>query len=140
MPLKFFNEKDTKIAWDKMDTKALERLDAARELADAPFVITSTYRTPEHTLEVGGLNGDAHTQIPCKTFDIAYNDTYHLFKIVQGCFLAGFDRIGINPFNHHVHVDDEITLPTPRLWIETPESLMIKALTAKGYTVTKNNG
>lgn len=133
----FFNPtSDPEIDWDHVDQQALEMLDAARQHADTPFKITSNYRTPEHSVAVGGLNGDAHTQSPCTAFDIAFSDTLQAHKIIEGCMIAGFPRIGINPFNHHVHVDSAPGLPTPRFWVETPDHLMIRALKARGFTVT----
>lgn len=133
----FSPDKDPKIRWDKVSADAVEMLDIAREIAGVPFQITSHYRDPEHSVAVGGLNSDAHTEDPCSAFDIGWTDTLTLFSIIEGVVGAGFQRIGINPFNHHVHVDNSPKLPTPRLWIETPDALMVKALEAKGYTVTK---
>lgn len=136
----FTKESDPKLNFEKVDPHALEMLEAAREAAGVPFRITSSYRTPEHTLEVGGLNGDAHTEDPCTSFDIAWADTLQLARIIDGLHIAGFERIGVNPFNFHVHADDSPKLPRPRFWVETPTSLMIKALETRGYVVTKKNG
>lgn len=136
--IKFFSpENDPKIRFDKVDIDALDMLDIARETADVPFKITSHFRTPEHSIAVGGLNADAHTEQPCGAFDIAYHDTLSLFSILYGLYTAGFERIGVNPFNHHVHADTSKKLPTPRFWIETPTHLMVRALESQGYQVTK---
>lgn len=114
----YFNETDKAIDWEKVDKNALAMLEKARELAGIPFKITSHYRTPEHSLAVGGLHNDAHTKEPCTAFDIASVDSWQTYKIVQACLEAGFQRLGINTKNHHVHVDNETSLPLPRIWVE----------------------
>lgn len=114
----FTPEKDTKIDFNNVDKDALLRLEQARGFANIPFVITSSYRTPEHSVEVGGSNSDAHTKTPCTAFDIAFSNTYEVYLIVTSLLKAGFNRIGINALNKHVHCDTESTLPTPRIWIE----------------------
>ena len=117
--MKYFTpEGDPKIDFSKVDKDALLRLEQAREKAGVPFKITSHYRTPEHSVAVGGFSKDAHTQIPCTAFDIAYSTTYEVYKIVTALLSAGFQRIGINAKNKHIHVDAETSFPTPRLWIE----------------------
>ena len=107
---------DNAIDWDKVDLPTLAMLDKARDIAGVPFQITSNYRTQEHTLEVGGIQNDAHTRVPCKAFDIAISDHPTRSKIIFACAEAGFRRIGFN--EKHVHVDDEQTLPYPALWVE----------------------
>ena len=128
---------DPAINWDLVDQTALEMLDAAREKAGVPFKITSTYRTPGHSLAVGGLNNDSHVEDKCSAFDVAYGDTLTLYKIVTAAIAAGFPRVGVNPFNMHVHLDNSQALPSPRFWVETPEQLMVKSLIKNGYLVEK---
>ena len=136
--LKFFHpDTDPKIDWSKVDQNAIEMLDVAREHAAIPFRITSHYRTPEHSLTVGGSNTDAHTEDPCSAFDIAFTNTLELHSIISGLMVAGFERIGINIFNHHVHADNSEKLPTPRIWVETPEKGVVGFLREKGYVVEK---
>ena len=99
-----------------INPKALQMLNAARHEAQIPFTITSTHRTPEHSVEVGGLKNDAHTESPCSAFDINCNDSISRFKIVRACLLAGFRRVGLNA--KHVHVDVSSALPDGVFWLE----------------------
>lgn len=121
--LKYFSRlNDTKINWDKVDLEAIICLDKAREIAGVPFQITSNYRTPEHSLEVGGLVNDAHTEEPCTAFDIHCKrpdgkwDSRAAFKIVPALIQAGFNRIGTG--KGHIHADRSKLLPQNRFWLE----------------------
>jgi hypothetical protein len=114
----FSPETDPKIDFPNMDEMALLMIDDARSKAGIPFSITSTYRTPEHSVEVGGSGKDAHTEHPCSAFDIAYSSKPERARIIFACHDSGFIRIGINEKNGHVHVDNSPNLPSPAFWIE----------------------
>lgn len=114
----FTPETDPKIDFDKLDPLALAMLNNARDMAGMPFLITSHYRTPEHSVAVGGLNGDAHMEIPCGAFDIACDGGHECLRIVSGLIAAGFKRIGINSRNGHIHVDCSKNLPQEVMWVE----------------------
>lgn len=123
--LRYFSRlNDLAIDWDKVDLDAIVMLDKAREIADVPFIITSNYRSPEHSVAVGGFAVDAHTEDPCTAFDISCKrpdgkwDSLKAFKIVSALLQVGFPRIGFNFKNLHIHVDNSPTLPSPRLWVE----------------------
>lgn len=109
---------DPKIDFPNMDKDSLDMLEVARDEAGVPFVITSTYRTPEQSVSVGGLNNDAHTEQPCSAYDIQYKDHSARAMIIFGLAKAGFRRIGVNKLNHHVHVDNSPNLPKPAFWLE----------------------
>lgn len=118
MNLKYFSPKtDPKINWEKVDKESLQMLDYARGIAGVPFVISSNHRTKEQDMKLAGFTG-AHTEEPCTAFDITFKDKKQAFHIVRGCFAAGFQRIGINYDNNHVHVDNSKTLPSPRIFFE----------------------
>ena len=112
----FTPETDPLIDFSKVDPTSLGMLTMARGLADIPFFITSTYRTPEHSVEVGGTMHDAHTETPCTAFDILCSGSRDRFLIVKACLAAGFVRIGFN--EHHVHVDNSKTHDQNVMWIE----------------------
>jgi len=119
IPLKHFNPStDKAINWDVVDWDAIKILDDARDRTSIPFFITSHYRTPEHSVEVGGITTDAHTETPCSAFDIEASNSADRFKIVKACLAVGFPRIGINIKNNHIHVDNSKKLPPFVLWIE----------------------
>lgn len=92
---------------------SLARLDIARGKAGVPFRITSAYRTEEHNRKVGGTPNSAHLR--GRAFDIACRNSYERALIVQSCLEAGFPRIGIGAT--FVHVDDDTSLPHPRIWL-----------------------
>jgi hypothetical protein len=108
---------DPMIDFDNVDRMALAMLNDARDRAGIPFLITSHYRTPEHSIEVGGLPNDAHTECPCSAFDISCNSGHELKAIIKALFDAGFSRIGLN--HSHVHVDNSPRLPRNVMWIES---------------------
>ena len=112
----FDKQHDPMIDWSRVDPVALGMLSTAREIAEVPFKITSTYRDPEHSISVGGSLTDAHTENPCTAFDIGCGDARTRFKIIKGLIAAGFKRIGINQY--HVHVDNSKTHDQEVFWIE----------------------
>jgi hypothetical protein len=117
MTFKHFSpETDPKINWDKVDMPTLQMLDNARDIAGVPFVITSNYRDPAHSVEVGGGKSDAHTEIPTTAFDIACHDSSARLKIIQGLIKAGFTRMGLNLV--HIHADNSKLLPQNVFWLE----------------------
>ena len=111
---------DPKIDFSKVDVLSLLMLERARSISKIVFKITSHYRIPDHSVDVGGSMTDAHTRIPCGAFDIAYSNSKDLYMILDGVVRAGFKRIGVNNHNFHVHVDNESSdhFPSPRFWIE----------------------
>ena len=114
----FSPETDTKIDWSRVDPIALGMLSTARGIAETPFVITSNYRTPEQSVACGGSATDAHTEDPCTAFDIACSDDRSMFLIVKGLIAAGFNRIGLNWKNGHVHCDNSKTHDPNVIFIE----------------------
>lgn len=114
----FTPETDKAIRFDKVDHDSLAMLEVARGIAGVPFVITSTYRTPDESVTVGGNNNDAHTEDPCSAFDIAYMDHTTRALIIYALAKAGFQRIGVNEKNGHIHTDASKKLPSPAFWIE----------------------
>lgn len=113
----FTQQTDPMINFDRVDMKALEMLESARGRAGIHFIVTSTYRSPEHSVEVGGSPTDAHTDDPCTAFDIMCSGDGDRAKIIGGCWEAGFRRFGINKKNGHVHVDHS-NRPSPAMWVE----------------------
>ena len=113
----YFNpQTDTAIDWERVDKDALVKLNVARGLAGVPFVITSNYRDPSHSVAVGGTCHDAHTENPCTAFDIQCHESGLRLSIVSALIHAGFTRIGVN--NVHVHADCSTVLPQDVFWIE----------------------
>lgn len=97
-----------------IDPSSLKRLDACRQLAGVPFVITSAFRTKSHEIEHGRSGNSAHTR--GRAFDIACSDNRTRALIVAAAVKVGFTRIGIA--NSFIHLDDDVyCLPSPRIWL-----------------------
>lgn len=97
-----------------LDPSSLRRLDAARDVAGIPFIITSAYRSKEHELAQGRSGNSAHTR--GRAFDIACSTDRERAIIVRAAVKVGFTRIGIA--HSFIHLDDDVhCLPSPRLWL-----------------------
>lgn len=121
--LKYFSRlNDPKIDFSKVDLEAITLLDHARGIAGVPFIVTSNYRTPQHSLEEGGFQNDAHTEVPTTAFDLYCMrpngkwNSQAAFKIVPALIQAGFNRIGCG--DGHIHADRSKVLPQNVLWLE----------------------
>lgn len=92
---------------EQISQNLLDRLDAARELAQIPFVITSAYRPAAYELSKGRNGYSSH----CKglAVDIRCSDSSSRLIILQSLLSAGFVRIGI--YSKHIHVDIDSSKP-----------------------------
>lgn len=106
-----------------LETEVVAKLDAARHKAGVPFRITSTRRTPEQNLAVGGVPDSAHTK--GLAADLAVPDSRSLFKMVSALLEVGFQRlvIGIRIQDgkvvyHNLHCDLDSSLPHPVLAVK----------------------
>ena len=89
----------------------ITKLDDLREVCGFPFVITSGYRSPRHSVEIikpGG--GGEHTK--GHAADIAVNNAAQRFELVKQALALGFTGIGVA--NSFVHVDTRKS--EPKLW------------------------
>lgn len=123
--LKYFSpNNDKNIDWDNVDPDSLIALDKIRSELGLSISISSNYRSPNHSEEVGGFKTDAHTEIPCTAFDIICLrsdgkwDSIKAFKILPLLITNGFNRIGFNFKNNHIHIDRSKVLPQNVLFIE----------------------
>ena len=99
---------------NNMCLKFLKKLDKARAIAGIPFFITSGYRSPQHNLDVGGVQDSAHTLIPCKAVDIACNNSINRQKIIRALAEVGLTRrLGIS--KSFIHTDD--SQKTDAIWL-----------------------
>lgn len=111
---KYFTEDEFKkvhCSMSDINPSSLARLDAARALAGIPFFITSAFRTQEQNKFAGGVSRSAHLR--GRAFDIACNPS-NRYQIVKAAIDAGFTRIGVS--HRFIHMDDDSSLPGPRLW------------------------
>jgi len=99
--------------FDKMNPKLLKMLDDAREFADTPFTITSSWRSRFHNMEVGGKPNSAHLR--GTAIDIACMSSHQRMIILHALLDAGFTRIGIA--KTFIHADCDIELPQEVMWL-----------------------
>ncbi len=97
-----------------MNSKVVDRLDQARNLAGCPFIIRSGYRCKEHNLAIGGRVGSSH--IRGIAVDIAYNGSRQLYQIVNALLMVGVCRIGISKTGKFVHADMDIAKAQNVIW------------------------
>ena len=79
----------------------VEKLDELRELCGFPFIITSGYRSPNHSIEKAKSNPGTHAQgIAC---DISVTSGVDRMKLVKNAISLNFSGIGVA--KDFVHVD-----------------------------------
>jgi len=98
----------------QVQSPLIRKLDLAREIAGAPFVITSGFRCEDYNQQVGGVTDSAH--LKGLAADIYADDSLKRFLIISGLLGAGFLRIGIYPNFIHADIDD--TKSQERIWLE----------------------
>jgi uncharacterized protein YcbK (DUF882 family) len=96
----------------KVDSEFGEMMDKAREEAKVPFVITSGYRCPTYNISVGGKSGSAH--VKGMAADIAVDNSWERYHVVNGLMRAGFNRIGVG--RKFIHADSDQTKPEGVIW------------------------
>lgn len=107
----------------QMGLEFMRWLDQVRTRAGVPMHITSSYRTREHNIAVGGAQDSAHCDSPCNAVDIGKvptpddpNWNRARAKIVFAAYDLGCRRIGVYA-DGSLHVDrSETTRPAPALW------------------------
>ena len=100
---------------NKMQPEFLERMDALRKACGFPFVITSGYRSPNHTIERNKEKAGTHAQGIAA--DIRATTAAQKYEIVKQALALGFSGIGVA--SSFIHVDDRTaydTTITPVMW------------------------
>ena len=95
---------------NKMHKDFLQKLDELRHYCGFPFLITSGYRSVNHSVEVKKSKPGTHTQGIAA--DISINNGVDRINIVSKALELGFTGIGVA--NTFVHVD--IRDSTPVMW------------------------
>ena len=88
-----------------MDVAFIHRLDELREACDFPFVITSGYRSKDHSIEKKKTSPGTHAQGIAA--DIKVSGGFQRYKIVEKALLMGFRGVGIA--KTFIHIDDRQT-------------------------------
>lgn len=97
----------------EMDTQFLSMLQATRSAVGLPFSVTSGYRCPRHNERIKGAQNSAHMR--GMAADIMCYSSETRWKIINEAISAGFRRIGIGA--SFVHLDNDPSLPNPRIWV-----------------------
>ena len=95
---------------NQMSPEFLNMLDILRENAGFPFVITSGYRSPNHSIEAKKEKAGTHAQGIAA--DIKVNSGAERMVIVKEALALGFTGIGVA--KTFIHVD--IRKTTPVIW------------------------
>lgn len=111
-PCEFDSPDDPGSGKEKMREQFITMLDEARHEAGFPFRITSGYRTPEHNMEVGGVDSSSHVR--GWAADIAVQTSRHRFLVVDALRRRGVHRFGIG--ERFVHVDMDPDKDSDVMW------------------------
>lgn len=84
----------------KIDAEFRKKLNAARLMAEVPFLITSGYRCPKHNKEVGSTSLN---HVSGKAVDLSCHTANHRFRMIEALLFAGMTGIGIGP--KYIHCD-----------------------------------
>jgi zinc D-Ala-D-Ala carboxypeptidase len=99
--------------FESMQPSMLTLLDACREFANVPFVITSSIRCVRHNNAVGGADRSAH--VTGHAVDIRAVDNHTRHRILTAAFRLRVPRIGIA--SSFVHLDNSPHLAADVVWL-----------------------
>jgi zinc D-Ala-D-Ala carboxypeptidase len=110
MYLKYFKLSDfdcQETGENSMSEELLLKLDKLREACGFPFIITSGYRSPSHSIEAAKTSPGTHTK--GIAVDIRVRGGAERYLITKHAMAMGFTGIGIA--KSFVHVDIRTTAP-----------------------------
>jgi uncharacterized protein YcbK (DUF882 family) len=103
--MRYFEESEFRmggmVVFDMMDTTFLNKLDELRGLCGFPFVLNSTYRSPEYNFRIGGAPNSKHMEGIAA--DIQCIGSTPRSKLVKHALNLGL-TVGV--YKNFVHVDD----------------------------------
>jgi hypothetical protein len=86
----------------KINTEAMDKLQALRDRLGKPLIIRSAYRSPEHNRAVGGAPASKHMQ--ATAFDIAMAN-HDPVAFAEAARAVGFLGFGTYPRSGFMHID-----------------------------------
>ena len=92
---------------NEIDPEFVMKLDELREACGFPFVITSGYRSPKHSIEAKKAKPGTHAQGIAA--DIRTTSGQQRHKIIKAAMIMGFNGIGVA--KSFVHVDTREASP-----------------------------
>lgn len=113
MNLKYFKISDfdcQETGENGMKEEFLVKLDTLREACGFPFIITSGYRSPKHSIEARKIKPGMHST--GLAADIRIGNGVDRYTIVQKALELGFTGIGVAKTFIHVDIRDT----TPVVW------------------------
>ena len=99
-----FNCKET--GENAMNEDFLVKLDELRHLSGFPFIVTSGYRSKDHSIEAKKVKGGTHTQGIAA--DIRAVGGHERYVIQKNAYALGFKGIGVH--EDFIHVDTRQTI------------------------------
>jgi zinc D-Ala-D-Ala carboxypeptidase len=114
MSLKYFKVEDfncQETGENEMCPDFLQKLDALREVCGFPFIVTSGYRSPNHSIEAAKIfsGKPAGTHAQGIAADIKVVGGAQRMAIIRNASIMGFNGIGVA--KGFVHVDTRETTP-----------------------------
>tara|TARA_R110002012_G_scaffold221506_1_gene393036 strand:+ start:1422 stop:1763 length:342 start_codon:yes stop_codon:yes gene_type:complete len=103
--LEDFNCRET--GKNEMSEEFLEKLDDLRHVCGFPFIITSGYRDPTHSIEARKAKAGTHARGIAS--DIQINNGNEAYQIIKNAQSMGFNGIGVA--KSFIHVDIREGMP-----------------------------
>lgn len=97
----------------EMSDHFMQMLEEARQICGFPFVVTSGFRCPKHNVQVGGSQFSSHLR--GMAADLVCKDNHRRWAMIYALMKVGFQRFGIG--KDFIHVDSDVELPSPRIWV-----------------------
>ena len=92
---------------NEMSEEFLEKLDELRHKCGFPFIITSGYRDPSHSIEARKAKAGTHARGIAS--DIRINNGNEAYDIIKNAQSMGFNGIGVA--KSFIHVDSRKGMP-----------------------------
>jgi len=96
---------------NEMSVEFIERLDGLRAVCGFPFIVTSGYRSPNHSIEAKKEQPGQHAQGIAADIKVLGGSQRRL--LVEKALDMGFTGVGVD--KNFIHVDIRTT--TPVLWV-----------------------
>lgn len=89
---------------EDLNPKLVDRIIMAQRMCGVQFTVTSGYRSQAHERSKGRKGSSSH----CKglAVDVSAVNSHLRFKIIAGCILAGFPRLGVGKTFIHIDIDE----------------------------------